>query len=204
LAAHAWATALTALGVGGIAVSLALKDTLANLFSGFYVSLAGNLRRGDYIRIDGGYEGWVEDIHWRITTIRTMQQNLIVIPNSKLSEAVVINFSQPARSLAFSIPLCVSYSIDIDQLEAIVMEEVAKATGQIDGLLSDPPPMLRLNPGFGDIGLNLTLVLHAAQFESQFLITDLIRRRLLIRFRKEGISIPMRSSPAEIAPRQPH
>ncbi len=187
------APALTAVGVGGVAVSLALKDTLANLFAGFYVSLTANLRRGDYVRVDGGHEGWVEDIHWRVTTIRTMQQNLIMIPNSKLSEAVVVNFSKPARPLSITIPLCVSYSTDVDRLETIVLEEVAKATGKIDGLLGDPPPVLRLNPGFGENGLNLTLVLHVAKFESQYLITDMIRRRLLVRFRKEGISMPLRN-----------
>jgi len=197
------APALTALGVGGIAVSLALKDTLANLFSGFYVSLAGNLRKGDYIRIDGGYEGWVEDIRWRITTIRTMQQNLIVIPNSKLSEAVVTNFSQPVKPLSLSIPVNVVYSTDIDHLEAVVLDEVNKAIGQIEGLLSDPEPVLRLNPGFTESGLSLTLSVHAAQFESQYVITDMIRRRLLARFRKEAIAIPLSTRHVEVVTPQP-
>jgi small-conductance mechanosensitive channel len=197
------APALTALGVGGIAVSLALKDTLANLFSGFYVSLAGNLRKGDYIRIDGGYEGWVEDIHWRITTIRTLQQNLIVIPNSKLSEAVVTNFSQPVKPLSVSIPLNVAYSTDIDRLESVILDEVNKAMGQIEGLLSDPAPVLRLNPGFTESGLSLTLVVHAARFEDQYLVTDMIRRRLLLRFREEGVSIPLSTRHVETVTPQP-
>ncbi|NWF82998.1 MAG: mechanosensitive ion channel family protein [Bryobacteraceae bacterium] len=197
------APALTALGVGGIAVSLALKDTLANLFSGFYVSLAGNLRKGDYIRIDGGYEGWVEDIRWRITTIRTMGQNLIVIPNSKLSEAVVTNFSQPVKPLAVAIPLNVSYSTDIDRFEQIVMEEVHRSIGSIEGLLEEPAPVLRLNPGFGDVGLSFTLFVHAAQFEQQFAVTDLLRRRLLKRFRQEGINIPFQLKTVEISSAKP-
>lgn len=197
------APALTALGVGGIAVSLALKDTLANLFSGFYVSLAGNLRKGDYIRIDGGYEGWVEDIRWRITTIRTLQRNLIVLPNSKLSEAVVTNFSQPVKPLSVPIPIGVSYSTDIDHLDRVVLDEVQKAMGSIDGLLDDPPPVLRFNPGFGDSSLNFTLVVHVAQFEMQFAVTDQIRRRLLKRFREEGINIPFPMRTIEIVSDQP-
>ena len=192
------APALTALGVGGIAVSLALKDTLANLFSGFYVSLAGNLRKGDYIRIDGGYEGWVEDIRWRITTIRTLQRNLIVLPNSKLSEAIVTNFSQPVKPLAVPIPIGVSYSTNIDLLDRVVLEEVRKGIGEIEGLLEDPEPVLRFNPGFGDSSLNFTLVVHVAQFEMQFAVTDQIRRRLLKRFREEGINIPFPMRTVEI------
>lgn len=191
------APALTALGVGGIAVSLALKDTLANLFSGFYVSLAGNLRKGDYIRIDGGYEGWVEDIRWRITTIRTLGRNLIVLPNSRLSEAVVTNFSQPESPMSVLIPVHVSYSSDIDAVERVVLEEVRKGMGSIEGLMEEPAPVLRLNPGFGEFGLELTLVVHVARYELQFAVTDLIRRRLLNRFRREGIEIPFPRKPME-------
>lgn len=191
------APALTALGVGGIAVSLALKDTLANLFSGFYVSFAGNLRKGDYIRIDGGYEGWVEDIHWRITTIRTLGGNLIVLPNSKLSEAIVTNFSQPGNTMAVLIPIHVSYSSDVDKVENVVLEEVQKGMGAIDGLLEAPAPVLRLNPGFGEFGLEMTLVVHVTRYEAQFAVTDLLRRRLLRRFRRDGIEIPFPRKPME-------
>jgi small-conductance mechanosensitive channel len=191
------APALTALGVGGIAVSLALKDTLANLFSGFYVSLAGNLRKGDYIRIDGGYEGWVEDIRWRITTIRTLGGNLIVLPNSRLSEAVVTNFSQPESPMSVLIPVHVSYASDIDAVERVVLEEARKGMGDIEGLMEKPAPVLRLNPGFGEFGLEMTLVVHVTRYELQFAVTDLLRRRLLKRFRREGIEIPFPRKPME-------
>jgi small-conductance mechanosensitive channel len=197
------APALTALGVGGIAVSLALKDTLANLFSGFYVSLAGNLRKEDFIRIDGGYEGWVEDIRWRITTIRTMANNLIIIPNSKLSEAVVTNFSQPVKPLAVLIPVNVAFSTDIDLLDSVVLDEVNKGLGFIEGLLAEPAPVLRFNPGFGASSLDFTLVVHVAQFEMQFAVSDHLRRRLLKRFREEGISIPFPMRTVEIVSGQP-
>lgn len=183
------APALTALGVGGIAVSLALKDTLANLFSGFYISMAGNIHKGDYIKLDSGQEGFVEDVTWRITTLRTLQNNLVVIPNSKLSEALVTNYSFPEPRMALPIPLSVSYSADIDQVERVVLEEVRAAT-DLDGLLADPPPVVRFNPGFGDSSLNLTLIVHVSDFTKQFPVQDALRRRILNRFRREGISIP--------------
>ena len=59
---------LTALGVGGLAVALALQDTLSNLFGGFYVAVAGQVRLGDYIKLNTGEEGYVTDIGWRCTT----------------------------------------------------------------------------------------------------------------------------------------
>jgi len=183
------APALTALGVGGIAVSLALKDTLANLFSGFYISMAGNIHKGDYVRLDSGQEGFVEDVTWRITTLRTLQNNLVVIPNSKLSEALVTNFSYPEKQLAVPIPVGVSYEADIDHVERVVLEEVEAARG-LEGLLFDPAPVVRFNPGFGDSSLNLTLIVHVAEFTQQYLVQDQLRRRILARFRRERIHIP--------------
>ncbi|MEJ5369559.1 MAG: mechanosensitive ion channel family protein [Bryobacteraceae bacterium] len=183
------APALTALGVGGIAVSLALKDTLANLFSGFYISMAGNIHKGDYVQLDSGQEGFVEDVSWRITTLRTLQNNLVVIPNSKLSEALVTNYSYPEKKLAVRIPVSVSYDADIDHVERVILEEVEAARG-LEGLLFDPPPVVRFNPGFGDSALNLSLIVHVAEFTQQFAVQDQLRRRILARFRRERIQIP--------------
>ncbi len=193
------APALTALGVGGIAVSLALKDTLANLFSGFYVSMAGNIHKGDYVRLDSGQEGFVEDVTWRITTLRTLDDNLVVIPNSKLSEALVTNFSYPKKRLAVRIPIDVSYDADVDHVERIILEEVEAARG-LDGLLFDPPPVVRFNPGFGDSSLKLALFVHVDEFTKQFPVQDHLRRRILARFRREGIVIPFPIRTLDIPP----
>ena len=70
---------LTALGVGGLAVALALQDTLSNLISGLHVAASQQIRPGDYIRLDSGDEGFVTDITWRNTTIRALPNNLIVV-----------------------------------------------------------------------------------------------------------------------------
>ena len=112
--------ALTTVGVGGIAISLALKDTLANVFAGFYISLSGQLHKGDYIRLSSGIEGYVVDIHWRLTTLRTLQNNMVLLPNASLSESVVINFSQPAKPLSIGIAYGVDYDTDLDRLDAVV------------------------------------------------------------------------------------
>ena len=181
---------LATLGVGGIAISLALKDTLANVFSGFYVSLSGQLKKGDYIRLDVGVEGYVADIQWRVTTLKTLSGNMVLIPNSKLSEAVVTNFSEPAKPLSVTINYGVDYSTDLDLLDRVVLEEVKAAVGQIPGLLAEPAPSNRLNPGFGDSALNFSLNVGVSELEAQFAVTDLLRRRLLKRFRVEGIQLP--------------
>jgi small-conductance mechanosensitive channel len=190
---------LATLGVGGIAISLALKDTLANVFSGFYVSLSGQLHKGDYIRLqDSSVEGYVADIHWRVTTLRTLSNNLILIPNSKLSEAVLTNFSQPATPLTISIPYGVDYATDLDLLDRVVIEEAKGAVGQIPGLLAEPEPRNRLNPGFGEFALNFTLTVAVTELEAQFAVTDLLRRRMLKRFRAEKILIPFPTRTVQI------
>ena len=181
---------LTAFGVGGLAVALALQDTLSNLFGGFYVSLAGQVRMGDYIKLNTGEEGYVTDISWRSTTIRALTNNLIIIPNAKLAQAIVTNYYLPERRVALSIAVGVSYDADPDQVERVLLEEAHGAAGAVAGLLTEPAPSVRFIPGFGDSAMNFTLGCHVAEFVDQYSVQHELRKRILRRFRKEGIDMP--------------
>jgi small-conductance mechanosensitive channel len=181
---------LTMLGVGGLAVALALQDTLSNLFAGFYVSVEGRERVGDYIKLNTGEEGYVADIGWRSTTLRALANNLIVIPNAKLAQAIVTNFHLPEKRMSLSIPIGVSYDCDPELVENVLVEETLSAAQAIPGLLTEPAPLVRLIPGFGEFSLNFTLTCHVAEFVDQYLVQHELRKRILRRFRKEGIEIP--------------
>jgi small-conductance mechanosensitive channel len=181
---------LTALGVGGLAVALALQDTLSNLFAGFYVSLSGHIRPGDYIKLDSGEEGYVTDITWRSTTVRALPNNLIIVPNAKLAQAIVTNYSLPEKRMSLPIPIGVSYDSDPEQIERILLEEAQKAVQDIPGLLAEPAPVVRFIPGFGDSSLNFTLVCQVAEFNDQALVQHELRKRIFKRFREERIEIP--------------
>jgi small-conductance mechanosensitive channel len=181
---------LTALGVGGLAVALALQDTLSNLFAGFYVSVAGQVRLGDYIKLNTGEEGYVTDISWRSTTIRALANNMIIIPNAKLAQAVVTNYCLPERRMSLVIPISVSYDSDPDQIERVLLEEVEGAAGTIAGLLAEPAPLVRFIPGFGDSALNFSLICQVAEFVDQFLVQHELRKRIWKRFRAERIEMP--------------
>lgn len=181
---------LTALGVGGLAVALALQDTLANLFAGFYVSLSGNIRPNDYIKLDSGEEGYVTDISWRSTTIRALANNLIVVPNAKLAQAIVTNYHLPEKRMSLLIPIGVSYDSDPAAVERILIEEAKKGAGEIPGLLAEPAPFVRFIPGFGDSSLNFTLICQVAEFVDQYLAQHELRLRIFKRFRDENIEIP--------------
>ncbi|MBL8178423.1 MAG: mechanosensitive ion channel family protein [Bryobacterales bacterium] len=180
---------LTALGVGGIAVALALQDTLSNLFAGFYITLAGQIRVGDYIRLDTGQEGVVTDISWRATSIQMLANNLILVPNAKLGQAIVTNFSFPDGRMALPVAVGVAYESDVDHVERVLLEEAGLAIAEVAGLVGDPPPAVRF-VGFGDSSLNFNLVCHVAGFADQFSVQHELRKRILKRFRKEGIQIP--------------
>jgi small-conductance mechanosensitive channel len=181
---------LTFLGVGGLAVALGLQDTLTNFFAGFYISLSGHVRLGDYIKLNTGEEGYVNDINWRSTTIKALSNNLIIIPNSKLAQAIVTNYNLPEKRISFSIPVSVSYNCDPDQIEAILCDEARKGASEIKGLLSEPAPAVRLIPGFGDSSLDFSLSCHVSEFTDQYLVQHEMRKRILKRFRRENIEIP--------------
>jgi small-conductance mechanosensitive channel len=181
---------LTALGVGGLAVALALQDTLANLFAGFYISLARQIRLGDYIKLSTGEEGYVTDISWRATAIRALSNNMIIIPNSKLGQSNVTNYYLPEKRMGASVQVNVAYDSDIDRVERVLLEVGKQAAGQIPGLLADPAPSVSFDPGFQDFSLGFTLGFQVAEFSNQYSVRPELRKRILKRLREEGIRIP--------------
>jgi small-conductance mechanosensitive channel len=180
----------TTLGVGSLAVALGLQDTLANFFAGFYLQLDRPIRPGDYIRIENGLEGFVERIGWRSTRLRTLPNNTVVVPNTKLAQTILTNFSLPEPRLSLNIPVSVSYDADPARIERILVEEATAAVGQVPGLLAEPAPFVRFIPGFGDSALQFTLTCQVAQFTDQFLVQHELRKRILARFRREGLTMP--------------
>ncbi len=181
---------LTTLGVGGLAVALALQDTLSNLFAGFYVSISGLVRIGDYIKLNTGEEGYVQDINWRCTTMRTTANNLVVIPNNKLGQAIFTNYYLPEPRMGMSISFSVGYDSDIDRVEAILLEETIAAAASITGLLIDPAPKVRFNPGPGDWALVFQINFQVGQFADQYQVQSELRKLLFKRLVREGITMP--------------
>jgi small-conductance mechanosensitive channel len=181
---------LTTLGIGGLAVALAFKDTLANFFAGLYIVADRPIRAGDYIKIDDGPEGYVEGIGWRSTRIRTLPNNIVVIPNSKVSESIITNYFLPERSMSLPLNINVSYRSDPRRVEEILIEEATRATSEIEGLLGDPAPFVRFIPGFGDSSLNFTLICQVREFVDQYYVQHELRHRIFERFKKEGVEIP--------------
>jgi small-conductance mechanosensitive channel len=180
---------LTALGVGGIAIALALKDTLENLFAGLQVVASKKINIGDMVRLDSGDEGIVTDLTWRYTTIRTLAGNLVIVPNSKLSSAIVTNYTLPAADQPVAVPVGVAYGSDLERVERVAIEVAKEVQATVDGAVRDFLPVVRFT-AFADSSVNFNVVLRATTFQDQPLLRHELIKRLHARFNREGIEIP--------------
>jgi small-conductance mechanosensitive channel len=180
---------LTALGVGGLAVALALQEPLANFFAGLFITLAGQIRVGDYVKLDSGQEGYVVDFSWRSTRLRMLANNLVLVPNAKLAQAIVVNHHLPSQDLAVLVEVGVDYASDLRQVERVVTEVGREVMADVAGGVPAFEPFIRYHT-FADSSINFTVILRAREFVDQYLIKHEFVKRLHTRFNHEGIVIP--------------
>ena len=177
------------LGIGGLAIALALQGTLADLFAGFYISASKEIRVGDYLKLESGEEGYVTDITWRATQIRMLPNNVVLIPNDKLAKAVVTNYYFPEKEMLVRIPVGVHYSSDLDKVERVTIEVAREVMREVEGGIPDFEPYIRYRE-FDDFSINFLAVLKAREVLDQYPITHEFIKRLHKRYGKEGIVIP--------------
>jgi len=175
--------------IGGLAVALAAQDTLSNLIAGFYLAIDRPIRVGDFIRLETGQEGYVEQIGWRNTMVRLFANNVVVIPNSKLSQAVVTNYYLPEPAMSVYVPCGVAYDSDLQHVEDVVLDVARQVERSVNG--ADPAwePTVRWK-GFGESAVDFVTALRVSQFEAQYLLQSEFVKALHARFRAEGIEIP--------------
>jgi len=178
---------ITALGVGGIAVALALQDTLSNLFSGFYLTISQQVRAGDYIQLDNGSEGFVHDTGWRSTTLLLPSNNYIIIPNAKLSQSIITNYSLPESKTFVSLEIKVNHNVDIEKVEEIIMDEFKKVSQNIVGIETNPAPGLAFSPGVQDYYIEYSLGFYVSKYTDRVPILNVARKAIYIRLIKENI-----------------
>jgi len=183
---------LTALGVGGLAVALALRDTLANFFAGIHILVEAPLSIGDFIRLTSGEEGTVTDIGWRTTRVLTGSNNVIVIPNERITSSILTNFALPERKMNTDIAVLVAREVDVSQVIRIAIEEAR----QVNNVRPDFEPIVLFDPGVTPTGLQLKLVVQVNDRIQVGLVQSELRQRLFERFRREGIPLPPVTAPA--------
>jgi small-conductance mechanosensitive channel len=184
---------LTALGVGGLAVALALQDTLSNLFAGVHILTSRKVQPGDFIQLDNGMQGYVEDTNWRNTIIRQLPNNILVVPNATVASSIVTNYHLPEHETSVTVPCSVSYDSDLDRVELVTIEVGQEVMQEVKGAVPGYEPTVRFNT-FGGSGISFNVGLRAAEISAQALITHEFIKRLHARYQKEGID---NSSPTE-------
>ncbi len=179
---------IASLGIGGVVVGLALQDTLSNFFSGIYIRLDKPIRIGDYVKLDLG-EGYVIHVGWRSTRFRTLANNYLIVPNSKVTGSAITNFYLPELEWGFPVQVMVSYDSDLEKVERVTVEVAQEVLRETEGSVKEYQPSVSYN-SFGESGIKFSVNLRAKEYANQYLIIHEFIKRLHKRYRSEGIEIP--------------
>lgn len=181
------------LGIGGLAVALAVQPTLSNFFAGSYLAGDKVVRSGDFVELENGMQGYVVDVGWRSTRLRTPYNNLVVIPNSRLADSMLTNFSNPEEAIGVLLMCGVSYSSSLADVQRMAVEAAQKVIDETDGADKGMEPWFGFET-FGDSNIDFWVWVQAKSRVDSFIVKSELIKSLHERFGAEGISInyPMR------------
>ena len=180
---------LTTLGIGSLAVAIALQDTLGNAFAGLHIKADRPIEVGQFIRLDTGEEGYVERIGWRSTRIRMLPNKSAVVPNSKLVQSTIINYDLPDPEVAVLVQVGVHYDSDLKKVERVTCEVAKETMRTVSGAVPSFEPFIRYHT-FNQSSIDFTVILRAQRFVDNYLIKHEFIKALQEKYRKEGIVIP--------------
>lgn len=180
---------LTTLGIGSLAVAIALQDTLGNFFAGLHIKADRPIQVGHFVRLESGEEGYVAHIGWRSTRIRMLPNNMVVVPNSKLVQSIITNYHLPEQELAVLVAVGVHYDSDLEKVERVTVEVAKEVLQTVPGGVPGFQPFIRYHT-FGDSSINFTVILRANEFVGSFAVKHEFIKRLQARYQREGITIP--------------
>ena len=179
-------TLVASLGIGSLAVGLATQDTIKNFISGLLIASDRPFRLGDYIKIYGtDIEGHVVDIGVRTTKILTLDNNVIIIPNSTLTEKPIENLHYPTPLIKGRVEVGVAYNSNIE----LVKKAIWEAISEIKAILDVPKPSINL-VGFGDSSLNFLVLFYVGSRDVLWSSQNELREKILEKFKKYNIEIP--------------
>ena len=184
---------LAGLGIGGLAVALAVQPTLSNFFAGTYLVTEGELKEGDFIELESGPSGYITGVGWRSPKIRSRYNNLIIVPNAHIASSVVTNYSSPSPAMNVIVTCGVSYDADLERVENLVMQVAQQIIDQSPDAVKENPPYFGFSE-FGDSNIDFWVFLQARDRWGTFTVTNDLIKRIHARFKEEDIEInyPMR------------
>lgn len=149
---------LASLGIAGLALGFAIKDSLSNIFGGISLILDQTIKVGDKVKLESGESGHIIDMGLRASRLKTPNNEVIIIPNGQLANSRIQNFGQPDPSLKVVVDFGVGYSSDVDQVRKVVLDSIRTITN----IKLDPAPEV-LFLAMGESSLN---------FSARFWIAD--------------------------------
>lgn len=176
------------LGIGGIAVGFALQDTLSNFFAGLHIISDKPIRISDFIEMEGGISGYVEDIGWRSTRIRTLPNTMVIVPNSKIASTVITNNTLPVPEMSIVIQCGVAYTSDLEKVEKVTVDAARKIQKTVKGAVKDFEPFIRYHT-FGDSNINFSVILRVESFVDRYFVTHEFIKSLKKEYDKGAIEI---------------
>jgi small-conductance mechanosensitive channel len=181
--------AIAALGVGGLAIGLALQSTLTNFFAGLHIISDRPVVVGDYIELrNEGVEGHVTDISWRSTRIKTPTDSLVVIPNAKLADSVIVNDYTNGKELNMKVDCGVAYGSKLNDVESVTLEVAKWVQENVEGAVRGFQPLFRFDR-FGESNIEFKVTLRVQKFEDKPAVRHEFIKSLAKRFENEGIEI---------------
>jgi small-conductance mechanosensitive channel len=180
---------LTTLGIGTLAVAIALQDTLGNFFAGLYIKADRFIDVGQFVRLESGEEGYVSHIGWRSTQVRMLANNMVIVPNSKLVQSIITNYHLPEPELAVLVELGVHYNSDLQKVEKVTCEVAKEVLQAVPGGVPGFDPFIRYHT-FGDSSIKFSVIMRAREFVDNFLIKHEFIKKVQARYQQEGITIP--------------
>ena len=181
---------LAGAGIAGIALALAAQDLLSNFLGGVIIAVDKPFKIGDRVKF-GNYSGDIVAIGLRSTRVRTLDNQIITVPNANLTSDVILNYAQPDFRLKVRIPFTVAYGSDIKRVKAILLEIAREAAEKTPWVLTDPAPSVYFLE-FGESSLNGQLLLWTNNYDNSWDVQDFVNCRMDERFKEEGIEIPFR------------
>jgi small-conductance mechanosensitive channel len=179
---------IAGVGLGALAIGLALQSTLSNFFAGVHLISDRPINVGDFIELDEKNSGIIEDIGWRSTRIRMLTDNLLVIPNGKLADSNIINYSMPKEDFSIWVPCGVAYESDLKKVERVSLEVAKEIQKKVPGAVKDFEPLFRYRE-FGDSNINFITILRIERPMDRFVVRNEFIKALKERYDREKIEI---------------
>ena len=179
---------LAGAGIAGLAVALAAQDIISNFFGGAIITVDKPFKVGDRIKVDQ-YYGDVISIGPRSTRLKTLDYQIVTIPNNKITTNIIINYAEPDQKLRITLPVSVAYGSDPNRVKEILMEIACSTIEKTDYLLDDPAPKVFFLE-FQDSSLKFTLYVWARKYNLPDEVKDSLNTQIAERFAAEGIEIP--------------